>query len=159
MSSGGFKALFEFAAAVDNPRQVGRVLARCRPGLDEQVLTAMDSAHEAVTQVALGYFGHRFLTMGWGRRGAAAQGERSVTSSHCGCAARASPSGACLDSGRSSRCRSRSRVLEPCELLRPRNPGRIRPAARGVSPATCSRPPRTGSVVAHAACEGIRVPS
>ena len=65
MSSGGFKALFEFAAAVDNPRQVGRALARCRPGLDEQVLTAMDSAHEAVTQVALGYFGHRFVTLEW----------------------------------------------------------------------------------------------
>ena len=65
MSSGGFKALFEFAAAVDNPRQVGRALARCRPGLDEQILEAMDSAHEAVTQVALGYFGHRFASLGW----------------------------------------------------------------------------------------------
>ncbi len=65
MSSGGFKALFEFAAAVDNPRQVGRALARCRPGLDEQILEAMDSAHEAVTQVALGYFGQRFASLGW----------------------------------------------------------------------------------------------
>ena len=64
-AGGRFKALFEFAAAVDNPRQVGRALARCRPGLDEQVLTAMDSAHEAVTQVALGYFGQRFASLGW----------------------------------------------------------------------------------------------
>ncbi len=65
MSSGGFKALFEFAAAVDNPRQVGRALARCRPGLDEQVLPAMDSAREAVTQVSLGYFGQRFASLEW----------------------------------------------------------------------------------------------
>ena len=65
LAGGGFKALFEFAAAVDHPRQVGRALARCRPGLDAQVLDAMDSAHEAVTQVALGYFGQRFASLGW----------------------------------------------------------------------------------------------
>ena len=65
MSSGGLNALFEFAAAVDHPRQVGRVLARCRPGLDERVLATMDSAHETVTQVALGYFGQRFASLGW----------------------------------------------------------------------------------------------
>ena len=64
-AGGGFKALFEFAAAVDQPRQVGRALARCRPGLDEPVLKAMDSAPEAVTDVALGYFGQRFASLGW----------------------------------------------------------------------------------------------
>ena len=65
MTSGGLKALFEFAAAVDQPRRIGSALARCRPGLDQQVLEAMDSAHEAVTQVSLGYFGQRFASLGW----------------------------------------------------------------------------------------------
>ncbi len=65
LASGGLNALFEFAAAVDQPHRVGSALARCSPGLDEQILEAMDSAHEAVTQVALGYFGQRFASLGW----------------------------------------------------------------------------------------------
>ena len=65
LASGGLNALFEFAAAVDQPHRVGSALARCSPGLDEQVLGAMDSAPEAVTHVALGYFGQRFASLGW----------------------------------------------------------------------------------------------
>ena len=65
LASGGLNALFEFAAAVDQPHRVGSALARCSPGLDEQVLGTMDSAPEAVTHVALGYFGQRFASLGW----------------------------------------------------------------------------------------------
>ena len=65
LASGGLNALFEFASAVDQPHRVGSALARCSPGLDEQVLGAMDSAPEAVTHVALGYFGQRFASLGW----------------------------------------------------------------------------------------------
>ena len=65
LASGGLKALFELAAAVDQPHRVGSALARCQPGLDAQVLDAMDSAHEAATQVSLGYFGQRFASLGW----------------------------------------------------------------------------------------------
>ena len=65
LASGGLNAVFEFAAAVDQPHRVGSALARCRPSLDGEILGAMDAAPEAVTHVSLGYFGQRFASLGW----------------------------------------------------------------------------------------------
>lgn len=65
LASGGLNAVFEFAAAVDQPNRVGSSLARCHPSLDGEILGSMDSAPEAVTHVSLGYFGQRFASLGW----------------------------------------------------------------------------------------------
>ena len=65
LDGGGFTAVFELAAAVDQPHRVGSALARCNPDLDAQVLGVMDSAPDTVTRAALGYFDQRFASLGW----------------------------------------------------------------------------------------------
>ena len=65
MSDGGFEAVLDFAATVDHPHRVGIALASCRPTLDVDLLRAMEAASGATTWVALGYFGHRFASLGW----------------------------------------------------------------------------------------------
>lgn len=61
----GIEAVLEFAESVDQPLRVGSALACIAPTLDVVILTEMDAAPEAVTQVALGYFGQRFKSLGW----------------------------------------------------------------------------------------------
>lgn len=65
LADGGLEAVFELAGSVDQPRQVGTALACCNPALDKNVLGAMEDASTAVTEVALGYFGHRFAELRW----------------------------------------------------------------------------------------------
>ena len=65
MGDAGVEAVLEFAESVDQPRRVGIALARSDSTLDINILEAMDAAPEAVTQVALGYFGRRFAAFGW----------------------------------------------------------------------------------------------
>ena len=63
---GGLKTVIEFADSVDDPRGVGAALARSSDlALDPEILAIMDDATETVTQVALGYFSHRFNVGGW----------------------------------------------------------------------------------------------
>ncbi len=65
LSDGGLEAVFDFAATVDQPHQVGKALGRCDQTLDVDVLERMGTDLEAVTWVALGYFGCRFAALGW----------------------------------------------------------------------------------------------
>ena len=65
LRDGGIEAVLEFAQAVEQPRRVGVALARNDATLDAVVLEAMQSAPDAVTQAALGYFGQRFAALGW----------------------------------------------------------------------------------------------
>ena len=65
ISNGGFGAAVKFAESVELPRQVGIAMAQCDPSLDTSVLALMEDAPERVTQVALGYFSHRFATFRW----------------------------------------------------------------------------------------------
>ena len=65
MSEGGVESVLEFAEAVAQPHRVGIALARSDSTLDIDLLEAMEAAPEAVTQVAVGYFGHRFVACGW----------------------------------------------------------------------------------------------
>ena len=65
LADGGLKVVFDFAGSVAQPRQVGAALACCNPALDKDVLDAMEDASPAVTEVALGYFGHRFAELRW----------------------------------------------------------------------------------------------
>ncbi|MCY4517706.1 MAG: hypothetical protein OXB99_10765 [Acidimicrobiaceae bacterium] len=62
---GSLSAVLDFAASVDQPRRVGVVLGKCDPSLDVMMLGVMETATEPVTQVALGYFDHRFASLGW----------------------------------------------------------------------------------------------
>ena len=61
----GLDSVFDFAASVDKPHEVGKALARCDSTLDIDVLGHMDTEREAVTWVALGYFDRRFAALGW----------------------------------------------------------------------------------------------
>lgn len=63
--SGGITAVLDFAANVREPRNVGEALAATGSDVDEEMLTAMNSAPETVTQVALGYFATRFREFQW----------------------------------------------------------------------------------------------
>ncbi len=65
LADGGLEAVFDFAGSVDQPRQVGAALACCNPALDKDILGAMEDASTAVTEVALGYFDHRFAELRW----------------------------------------------------------------------------------------------
>lgn len=65
LSSSGLPALLDFAATVEQPQRVGAVLAACRPTLDADLLQAMEAAPTAISWTALGYFGHRFASLGW----------------------------------------------------------------------------------------------
>ena len=65
LRAGGVEAVLEFARSVDQPHRAGIALARSDSTLDIDILKAMDTAPEAVTQVALGYFGRRFTAFGW----------------------------------------------------------------------------------------------
>ena len=62
---GGLEAVFDFARSVDQPRRVGTALAYCNPALDKDVLEAMEAASMEITEVALGYFDHRFAELRW----------------------------------------------------------------------------------------------
>ena len=61
----GLGAVLEFAAAVNHPYEVGVALATIGTDFDRDVLAAMNSAPEPVTQAALGYFCRRFSEYGW----------------------------------------------------------------------------------------------
>ena len=63
--SGGIAAVLDFAANVREPRNVGEALAATGSDVDEEMLAAMNSAPETVTQVALGYFATRFREFRW----------------------------------------------------------------------------------------------
>ncbi len=65
LSDNGVNAVLDFAASVDQPRRVGVALGRVDPTLDVMVLGVMHEATDSVTQVALGYFDHRFASLGW----------------------------------------------------------------------------------------------
>ena len=65
LSGGGLNAVFDFAASVDKPHEVGKALGLCEPTLDIDVLGYMDTELETVTWVALGYFDCRFAALGW----------------------------------------------------------------------------------------------
>lgn len=65
LSDGGLNAVLDFAASVEQPRRVGVALGRCDPTLDVVVLGVMEAATDPVTEVALGYFDHRFASLGW----------------------------------------------------------------------------------------------
>ena len=65
LSDGSLSAVLDFAASVDQPRRVGVALGKCDPSLDVMMLGVMEAAAEPVTQVALGYFDHRFASLGW----------------------------------------------------------------------------------------------
>ena len=65
LSDGSLSAVLDFAASVDQPRRVGVVLGKCDSSLDVMMLGVMETATEPVTQVALGYFDHRFASLGW----------------------------------------------------------------------------------------------
>ena len=62
---GGVVAVLELAVGVDNPRAVGIALANTGSEVDPSMLVAMDTAPEAVTQAALGYFTIRFRELDW----------------------------------------------------------------------------------------------
>ena len=64
-AGGGLEAVFDFAESVDEPRRVGSALADCNSALDKDILRAMEAASGAVTEVALGYFDHRFAELRW----------------------------------------------------------------------------------------------
>ena len=63
--SGGIATVLEFAASVRQPLDVGKALAATGSDVDEEMLAAMYSAPESVTQVALGYFASRFREYQW----------------------------------------------------------------------------------------------
>ena len=63
--SGGIAAVLEFAASVRQPLDVGKALAATGSDVDEEMLAAMNSAPESVTQAALGYFASRFREYHW----------------------------------------------------------------------------------------------
>ena len=65
LADGGVETVLAFAESVDQPHRVGSALARSDSTQDDIVLAAMDDAPAAVTQLALGYFGHRFKALGW----------------------------------------------------------------------------------------------
>lgn len=65
LTEGGLTAILDFAAAVENPYQVGQILARLDAGNDEQMLGVLDSAPEAVTLLGLGFFAERFTCLEW----------------------------------------------------------------------------------------------
>ena len=65
LSDGGPEAVMKFAEAVEQPRRVGIALASNDPTLDVDMLGMMHTATEVETQVALGYFQHRFTGLGW----------------------------------------------------------------------------------------------
>ena len=64
-ADGGLEAVFDFAESVDEPRRVGSALASCNSALDKDVLSAMETASGAVTEIALGYFDNRFAELRW----------------------------------------------------------------------------------------------
>lgn len=64
-ADGGLSTVLAFAESVEQPHGVGSALSRCSPTLDIDILGAMDTAQEVVTQFALGYFSHRFTEIGW----------------------------------------------------------------------------------------------
>ena len=57
--------MLDFALEVEQPVRVGTALARVATDLDVEILDAMHDVADAVTQCALGYFGHRFDELGW----------------------------------------------------------------------------------------------
>ena len=63
--SGGIAAVLDFAASVRDPLHVGEALAATGSDVDEEMLAAMNSAPESVTQAALGYFASRFREYHW----------------------------------------------------------------------------------------------
>lgn len=65
LADGGLDAVFDFAELVDEPRRVGSALAGCNSALDKDILRAMETASGTVTEVALGYFDHRFAELRW----------------------------------------------------------------------------------------------
>ena len=65
LDSGGIAAVLDFALEVEQPVRVGTALGRVATDLDVEMLDAMHDAADAVTQCALGYFGHRFDELGW----------------------------------------------------------------------------------------------
>ena len=65
LRDGGVAAVLDFSESVEWPRPVGSALARCDSTLDIDVIQAMETATEAVTQAALGYFAGRFEEFGW----------------------------------------------------------------------------------------------
>jgi len=65
LSNGGTEAVLRFAEAVEQPRRVGIALASNDATLDIDMLGLMHAATEVETQVALGYFEHRFTVFGW----------------------------------------------------------------------------------------------
>lgn len=65
LADSDLEAVFEFAESVDEPRRVGSALASCNSALDKDILRAMETASGAVTEVALGYFDHRFTELRW----------------------------------------------------------------------------------------------
>ena len=65
LDSGGIAAVLDFASEVEQPVRVGNALGRVATDVDVEVLDAMHDPADAVTQCALGYFGHRFSELGW----------------------------------------------------------------------------------------------
>ena len=65
LCDGEVGAVLEFAKSVDQPHRVGFALAGLDATMDIDILMVMDTAPEAVTQVALGYFARRFAALGW----------------------------------------------------------------------------------------------
>ena len=65
LDSGGIAAVLDFASTVEQPVRVGTALGRVATDLDVEILDAMHDVADAVTQCALGYFGHRFDELGW----------------------------------------------------------------------------------------------
>ena len=65
LDAGGIAAVLDFASEVEQPVRVGTALGRVATDLDVEMLAAMHDAADAVTQCALGYFGHRFDELGW----------------------------------------------------------------------------------------------
>ena len=65
LRNAGLDSVFDFAASVDKPHEVGKALARCDSTLDIDVLGHMGTEQETVTWAALGYFDRRFSALGW----------------------------------------------------------------------------------------------
>ena len=65
LDAGGIAAVLDFASEVEQPVRVGTALGRVATDADVEMLAAMHDAADAVTQCALGYFGHRFDELGW----------------------------------------------------------------------------------------------
>lgn len=65
LSDGVIEAVLKFAEAVEQPRMVGLALASNDATLDIDMLELMHATTEVGTQVALGYFQHRFVEFGW----------------------------------------------------------------------------------------------